>query len=202
MTTDTSKPDRMKWLGSNLVVGFLVTALTVFTAATNYASFLVGNKASDYQTQGDRLLAESNTEYIQATQYIIVDYTLYDGYYINYDKDPETADYYRSNFSDELIASIARNDLNNPFDKTYYDAMYKDSITQFNNAFDLYDQADAESNRGSGYQLAMLVAAVGLAFAAYGSLLEKTNRLRRIFVLMSFILLVLSVGQFVISSIG
>lgn len=202
MITDIPIPDRMKWLGSNLVLGFLVTALTVFTATTNYASFLVGNKASDYQTQGDRSLAESNTEYIQATQYIIVDYTMYDGYYINRNKDPETVDYYQSNFSDELNASIARNDLNDPFDKAYYDAMYKDSDTQFNDAFDLYDQADAESNRGAGNQLTMLVAAVGLAFAAYGSLLEETNRLRRIFALMSLILLILSVGQFIMSSIG
>ncbi len=199
MTVDSAKPDRMKWLGSNLMLGFLVTALSVFTAVTNYATYRVGESGSDYQTEGDRLLAESNTEYIQATQYIIVDYTMYDGYYINQDKDPDAADYYQSNFSDELTASL---DRNAPFDKSYYDAMYKDSDTQFDDAFAKYDLSDAESSRESGYQLAMLIAAVGLAFAAYASLLDEANRLRRVFALMSLIMLVLSVGQFVMVSVA
>ncbi|HXD12263.1 MAG TPA: hypothetical protein VN653_19490 [Anaerolineales bacterium] len=199
MTADSARPDRTKWLGSNLMLGFLVTALSIFTAVTNYATYRVGNTASDYQTQGDRLLASSNTGYIQATQYIIVDYTMYDGYYINNDKDPNASDYYQSNFSDELKASVARND---PFDKAYYDAMYEDSNQQFVDAFAKYDQSDAESSREAGYQLTMLSAAVGLAFAAYASLLDETNRLRRIFALMSLILLILSVGQFFAVSMG
>jgi glycosyl hydrolase family 85 len=199
MTVDSANPDRMKWLGSNLVLGFLVTALSVFTAVTNYGTYRVGGNASSYQTEGDRLLANSNTEYIQATQYIIVDYTMYDGYYINRDKDINAADYYQSNFSDELKASV---DRNVPFDKAYYDAMYKDSDTKFNDAFAKFELSDAEGNREAGYQLAMLVAAVGLAFAAYASLLEETNRLRRVFALMSLIMLVLSIGQFVMVSVA
>jgi hypothetical protein len=197
MTIDSAKPNRMKWLGSNLVLGFLVTALSVFTAATNYATYRVGGNASGYQTEGDRLLADSNTEYIQANQFIIVDFTMYDGYYINFDKDHTAADYYQSNFSDELKASIDRND---PFDQTYYDAMYKDSDEKFNKAFAKFDLANAEGEREAGYQLAMLITAVGLAFAAYASLLDEANRLRKIFALMSLIMLVLSIGQFFLVS--
>ena len=197
MTVDSAKPDRMKWLGSNLVLGFLVTALSVFTAVTNYATYRVGGQASDFQTDGDRLLANSNTAYIQATQFIIVDYSMYDGYYLNSDKDSNAAVYYQSNFSDELRASLDRND---PFDKAYYDAMYKDSDDKFNEAFTRFDLANAAGDRESGYQLAMLIAAVGLAFAAYASLLDEANGLRRVFALMSLILLVLSIGQFLMVS--
>ena len=197
MTTDSAKADRLKWLGSNLFLGFLVTALSVFTAVTNYATYNIGNIASDYQTQGDRLLAQSNTESVQATQYIIMDYNMYDGYYINQEKDPATSDYYQSNFSDELKAAIARHDPKGPFDNAYYDDMYTDSNSHFSEAFTKYDLANAASDKQSAYQLSMLIAGVGLAFAAYGALLEEANRLRRVFALRSLILLLISVVQFV-----
>ena len=199
MTADSAKPDRMKWLGSNLLLGFLVTVLSVFTAVANYSTYIVGGKASAYQTEGDRLLAGSNTEYIQATQFIIVDYTMYDGYHVNLDKDNDAADYYQFNFSEELKASLDRND---PFDSAYTDAMYADANTMFNDAFVKFDLANAEGEREAGYQLAMLITAVGLAFAAYASLLEEANRLRRIFALMSLIMLVFSIGQFVLVSVA
>lgn len=202
MTADSAKPDRTKWLASNLFLGFLVTALSVFTAVTNYATYNIGNTASDYQTQGDRLLAQSNTESIQATQYIIVDYNMYDGFYINQEKDPAASDYYQANFSEELKAGIDRHDPKGPFDQAYYDAMYADSNSNFNDAFAKYDLANAASDKQSAYQLSMLIAAVGLAFAAYGSLLEEANRLRRVFALMSLILLVISVVQVVMIAIS
>jgi hypothetical protein len=197
MTEDTLKPDRMKWLGSNLMLGFLVTILSIFTAIANYSTYVVGGRASDYQAEGDRLLANANTEYIQATQFIIVDYTMYDGYYINYDKDSDVATYYHDNFSDALKASL---DRDQPFDKTYTDAMYADADTSFDEAFAKFDQANAEGEREAGYQLSMLVTAVSLAFAAYASLLDEANRLRRVFALMSLIMLALSLGQFFVTS--
>ena len=84
MTTDSpsTKPSfRFQKLGSNLFLGFLVTALSVFTAATNYITYQVNGTASGYDTEGARLLANSNTEYVRATQFIILDYDMYDGYY-------------------------------------------------------------------------------------------------------------------------
>jgi hypothetical protein len=197
MTVDSPKPDRMKWLGSNLMLGFLVTILSIFTAVANYSTYVVGGKASDYQAEGDRLLANANTEYIQATQYIIVDYTMYDGYYINYDKDSDVANYYHDSFSAALRANMDRDKL---FDSTYTDTMYATADASFNEAFVKIDQSNAESEREAGYQLAMLITAVGLAFAAYASLLDEANRLRRVFALMSLSMLILSLGQFFVTS--
>jgi hypothetical protein len=195
-TSPESKPsffDRFQKLGSNLFLGLLVTVLSVFTAATNYATYQVSGTASGYEKEGTRLLADSNTEYIRATQFIIQDYTMYDGYYVQQDVDDFAAEYYQSNFSPELQASVERD---NAFDDQYYDEMYVDSEELFTQAFEEFDKASAASEQEEAYQLAMLIAAVGLAFAAYASLLDEKNHLRPLFALMSLVMLVLSAIQF------
>lgn len=196
MTSTESNPasrSLYQKLGSNLFLGFLVTALSVFTATTNYATYQVGSTASEHESDGARLLAESNTEYVRSTQFVILDYTMYDGYYVSLDVDDFAAEYYQSNFSPELQASIDRDAL---FDDQYYDEIYAHSDDLFNQAFEDFDKANAASEREAAYQLAMLVAAVGLAFAAYGSLLDEKNRMRPLFALMSLFMLGLSVAQF------
>jgi hypothetical protein len=179
-------------LGSNFFLGFLVTALSVFTAATNYATYQISNEASDHDKEGSRLLANSNTEYVLATQYILQDYTMYDGFYVQTGVDDFAAEYYQSNFSPELQASYDRDDA---FDDQYYDEMYAYSDDLFAQAFDEFDAATAASEREAGFQLAMLVSAVGLAFAAYASLLDELNKMRPMFALMSLLLLIFSVIQ-------
>jgi len=179
-------------LGSNLFLGFLVTALSVFTAATNYITYQISGTASGYDTEGSRLLANSNTEYVLATQYIIQDYTMFDGFYIKQGIDDFATEYYQSNFSPELQASLERDAV---FDDQYYDEMYSYSDELFNQAFEEFDKANAASEREAGFQLAMLVAAVGLAFAAYASLLDELNKMRPLFALMSFLLLAFSIIQ-------
>jgi len=192
---DESKPpsrNLFQKLGSNLFLGFLVTALSVFTAATNYATYQISNTAADYETEGERLLANSNTEYVRATQFVLQDYTMYDGFYVQQGVDDFAAEYYQSNFSPELQASY---DRGAEFDDQYYDEMYAYSDTLFTQAFDNFDAANAASEREAGFQLAMLVAAVGLAFAAYASLLDELNKMRPMFALMSLLLLTFSVIQ-------
>jgi hypothetical protein len=198
MTTDApkSKPsflDRFQKLGSNLFLGLLVTVLSVFTATTNYATYQASGTSAGYETEGSRLLANSNTEYIRATQFIIQDYTMYDGYYVQQGVDDFASEYYQSNFSPELQASV---DRNSAFDDQYYNDMYKYSDALFNQAFDQFDQANAVSEKESAYQIAMLIAAVGLAFAAYASLLDEKNRLRGLFAVLSLAMAALSVAQF------
>ncbi len=185
--------NRFRWLGSNLMLGFLVTALSIFTAAANYATFDVGGTAAGHSAEGDRLLADANTDYIQTTQLMIVDYTMFDGYYINEGEDDFAAEYYQANFSDQLAASFERGD---PFDDQYYDEMYADADALLEEAFTKLDLATYEGEREAGFQLAMLMAAVGLAFAGYGSLLNETNNLRKIFSLMALGMLAAGLVQF------
>jgi hypothetical protein len=199
MTVESAKPERMKWLGSNLTLGLLVTMMSVLTAVANYATYVVGGTSADYEKAGDRLLADANSSYISASQFIIVDYTMYDNYHVNEGVDDFAAEYYRSQFSDSLQASM---DRGSPFDEQYYAEMDADADAQFEEAFANLDQASAAGEREAGYQLAMLFSALGLAFAAYASLLDEANRLRRTFAVMSLVMLVFSVGQFVLVSVG
>jgi len=183
-------------LGSNLFLGFLVTALSVFTAATNFATYQISGTASDHETEGSRLLANSNTEYVRATQFILLDYTMYDGFYIQQGVDNFAAEYYQSNFSTELQASYDRDAV---FDDQYYDEMYAYSDDLFAQAFDEFDKANAASEREAVFQIAMLVAAVGLAFSAYASLLDVQNKMRSLFALMGSLLLIYSVFQAIVA---
>jgi hypothetical protein len=199
MTTDSPKPERMKWLGSNLTLGFLVTVMSILTAVANYSTYVVGGTAADYEKQGDRLLADANTSYVSASQFIIVDYTMYDNYRVNEGVDDFAAEYYQSQFSDSLQASVDRGD---PFDDQYYTEMDANADSLLEEAFAMLDQASSAAEREAGYQLAMLFAALGLAFAAYASLLEEANRLRKVFALMSLSMMVLSIAQFVLVSAG
>jgi hypothetical protein len=201
MTTASieSKPsflDRFQKLGSNLFLGFLVTVLSVFTAATNYATYQVSGTSAGYEIEGSKSLANSNTEYIRATQFIIQDYTLYDSYYVQQGLDDFASEYYQTNFSLELQASL---DRESAFDDQYYNEMYSYSNDLFNQAFDEFDKANAVSEKEAAYQLAMLIAAVGLAFAAYASLLDEKNHLRALFALMSLVMMGLSVTQFLVA---
>ena len=117
---------------------------------------------------------------------------MYDGYYVQQGLDDFAADYYQSNFSQELQNSYDRDAV---FDDQYYDEMYAYSDDLFNQAFENFDAANAASAREAVFQLAMLLAAVGLAFAAYASLLDDENKMRPLFALMSLLMLVFSVLQ-------
>ena len=119
---------------------------------------------------------------------------MYDGFYINEDVDELASEYYAGNFSVELLASINRG---TPFDDQYYDEMYAPADELLDEAFEFFDMANAESEKESAFQLAMLSAAIGLAFAAYASLLSQESRLRGWFALMSSIMMVISLAQII-----
>ena len=111
----------MRKLGSELALGILVVTLSVFTAANNYAVYQIGGVGSAHTASARQLLADANAGYDLGLQLIILDYTMYDGFYISAGVDDVAADYYENNFSDALFASVERN---TPFDEKYYDEMY------------------------------------------------------------------------------
>ncbi|MBT7600441.1 MAG: hypothetical protein HN560_05150 [Anaerolineae bacterium] len=110
----------IKKLGSDLSLGILVVTLSIFAAATNYTIYKIGGVGSSHTANARQLLADSNTDYDIGLQLIILDYSMYDGYFINNGVDSVAANYYEDSFSDVLKASVERND---PFDDQYYDAM-------------------------------------------------------------------------------
>src|SRR5690348_13619253 len=132
--------DRFQWLGSEVLLGSLIAILSVGTAGASYQSSMSDSDQTKYNVQGMQALTNANSEYLTANQNIIQDYTYYDSFYLNQDK-PETAAYYQANFSEELTAGLGRSN-DEPFDTTYYDAMYTGPNKMFDDADVLFKKAE------------------------------------------------------------
>ncbi len=170
---------RLKFFSSELWLGALVALLSVLVALAAYQSGVSDSKEGDLNVEGQKQLTDSNGYYLEANQYIIYDYTMYDGWYVNEGKDDETAEYYLANFSEALTANVDRGgDL---FDEQYYEEMYADANTTYDEALVNFEQAQEAGDRADKLQLVVLIFAVGLALAAYGSLLDAESRLRLLF---------------------
>jgi hypothetical protein len=114
-----------KFIRSEWVLGILVALLSVLIAAAAYQSSLFDSKESDLNVEGQKQLTESNSLYLEANQFVIYDYQMYDGWYINDGTNDELAQYYMGSFSEELTASMDRED--GLFDDQYYTEMYAEA---------------------------------------------------------------------------
>ena len=180
----------LRILGNEIVLGTLIALLSVFTAVASYQGSIADSKQNESEVKAIHELNDGNAEYLSANQFIVYDFTMYDGWYTTDSEDK--AAYYESSYSEELQNAIAANP-DNPFSDAYYEAMYT-------TAHDYWDQSDANSdlagqwdNRGDGLQLVMLIMALGLAFAAWGSLLKEESNMRLLFSILAIITLVAGV---------
>jgi hypothetical protein len=185
-----------RFLASDLILGSLVAFASIMVAFAAYQSNLAGSQQADAYVEGQMVLSLSNTEFLRANQDIMQDYTLFDGSVVHAN-DPELADYYEFNFSDELMASLDRPD--GPFDDRYYDEMYAEADATFEEAMDLFEIGHTANQRSDQFQLAGLIFAVGLALAAWASILPAESNLRPAFVVMS--IAVLGIGLLVLAGI-
>ena len=182
----TEKPKGLlSRLGSDLVLGFLVAFLSVLTALAAYQGSIADSQESDLNVEGQKQLTEANSFYLEANQFVLYDYTMYDGWYVA--DDPEIADYFFGNFSTELTDSMDRKE--GPFDDQYYDEMYADADGLYEEAVNYFDQAQAAGERAIQMQLIVLVFAVGLALAAYASLIQTEKFIRVVFATASILAL-------------
>ncbi len=132
------------------------------------------------------LLTDANAEYLTANQHIIQDYTYFDNWYLNQDERPEIAEYFQVSFSDALNAAVKR-DPDVVFDDQYYEEMYASPQKMFDDSDVLFGTASKWDERGDQLQLVMLVMALGLAFAAWASLLKEQSNMRLVFAALSII---------------
>lgn len=177
---------KFQFLGSELILGSLIAILSVFTAVASYQGAMSDSEQTTHNVQGQQRLTDANAEYLTANQLIVYDYQLYDGWYTN--DDEEKANYYLENFSDELQARVNAN-AENIFDDAYYAAMYADANALFAEADALFEKAQKWNKRGDALQLVMLIMALGLAFAAWASLLKEESRMRILFAFFSIAML-------------
>ena len=180
----------LRFLGNEIVLGTLIALLSVFTAVASYQGSIADSKQNESEVAAMQQLNDGNAEYLSANQFIVYDYTMYDGWYISDTEDK--AAYYEASYSEELQNAIATNP-DDPFSSEYYDAMYtsaNDYWVESDSNFELASQWD---NRGDGLQLVMLIMALGLAFAAWASLARDESNMRFVFGLFALITLVMGI---------
>lgn len=177
---------KLQFLGSELILGSLIAILSVLTALAGYQGSMADSEQTTSNVQGQQRLTDANAEYLTANQLIVYDYTLYDGYFTA-QPGTEQEEYYLSSFSEALQADMAAGvDL---FSDSYYESMYADANAMFEEADALFAKAQEWNKRGDALQLVMLIMALGLAFAAWASLLKEDSRMRILFAFFSIAML-------------
>ncbi len=182
------------------MLGVLVAVLSVLIAAAAYQSSLFDSKESDLNVEGQKQLTESNSLYLEANQFVIYDYQMYDGWYINDGTNADLADYYMASFSENLSASMEREE--GPFDDQYYTEMYTDAETTYDESMTAFDEANTAGNKADSLQLAVLIFAVGLALSAYGSILGDESKVRFFFAVLSVVSLVFGIVIYIATLVG
>lgn len=190
----------VKFFSSEWVLGILVALLSVLIAAAAYQSSIFDSKEADFNVEGQKQLTESNSMYLESNQFVIYDYQMYDGWYINDGTNAELADYYMASFSENLSASMEREE--GPFDEQYYTEMYTDAESTYDEAMTAFDDANTAGNKADSLQLAVLIYAVGLALAAYGSMLAEEANLRKFFGLLSVVALIFGTVVYIMTLVA
>ena len=179
----------LKLLGHEILLGSLIAILSALTAWSSYQGALADGEQNNAEILGMQALNDGNTEYLRSNQDISQDYNYYDNWYLNETERPDVAEYYQSSFSQQLQDAIAR-DPNTVWDDQYYEEMYAESTTYFD-ASETYFKLGSDWNaRGDALQLVMAIMALGVAFAAWASLLKEENNLRLVFSLLAIIMFV------------
>jgi len=180
----------LRFLGNEVVLGTLIAVLSVFTAVASFQGSLADSKQNENEIKGMQSLNDGNAEYISANQFIVYDYTMYDGWYTADTADKE--EYYQASYSPQLQDSIAANP-DDPFSEAYYDSMLASAHELWAESDTAFETAGQWDNRGDGLQLVVLLMALGLAFAAWASLLKEESDMRLLFSALAVIMLVFGV---------
>ncbi len=177
----------LRVLGNEIVLGTLIAVLSVFTAVASYQGSLADSKQNENEVKAMQNLNDGNAEYLTANQFIVYDYTMFDGWYTADTVDKE--EYYQDSYSGELQSALVA-DPENPFSEDYYDAMYAPANEFWAVSDEAFEKAGQWDNRGDGLQLVMLLMALGLAFAAWASLLTEESNMRVLFAALSVVTMV------------
>ena len=182
------------FLSNEIFLGTMIALLSAFTAIASYQGAMSDSEQNKYEILGMQTLNDGNAEYLRANQDITQDYNYFDNWYINAEERPEIAEYYQTSFSEQLAAAIER-DPETVWDEQYYTDMYTEATGLWDESDTTFDLASQWDERGDQLQLVMLIMALGLALAAWASLLGAESTMRTLFSL--FGLLAFIAGLFI-----
>lgn len=181
-------------MASEVVLGTLITILSIGTAYVTYESAMADSDQNKYEIQGMQALNDGNTTYLEANQNLSQDFAYYDNWYTYtaFDGNEEKAEYYLEQMSDEL-ATLATSDQE--FTEAdwngYMESLYAESDQLFARSKASLQVARAWDEKGDTLQLVILYGALGIAFAAWAALLKEEGYLRPLFAVFAIIALVM-----------
>ena len=182
----------LSFLGKEVVLGTLIALLSIFTTLASLQGSVADGKQNEYEILGMKSLNDGNAEYLRANQDITQDYNYFDNWYLNLDERPDVAEYYQGSFSQALLDAMDR-DPDTVWDDQYYNDVYADADAYFDDSDINFETAGEWNNRGDGLQIVLSIMALGLAFAAWASLLKEDSNMRMLFALFAVIALVIGV---------
>ena len=181
----------LRFLGNEIILGTLIALLSVFTAVASLQGGQADGKQNDFEILGMKSLNDGNAEYLRSNQDITQDYNYFDNWYLNLDERPDVAEYYQGSFSQALLDAVDRNP-DAVWDDQYYEAVYADANAYFDDSDANFEIAGQWNDRGDRLQLVLMIMALGLAFAAWASLLKAEGNMRVLFAL--FAIMTLAIG--------
>ncbi len=192
----------VSFLGNEILLGLLLTVLSVFTAIASYQGALADGNQNDAEIQGMASLNDGNVFYLEANQLWMQDDGNYDNWYINQDANPDVAAYYEGNFTELLAGAIERNGADEyPIDEQYVDELYADATEQFEISDTSFETANDWNTQGDHLQLVLTIMAIGLAFAGWASINQAESNLRAFFSLLSIVTFVIGLIYYVATPI-
>lgn len=177
-----------RFFSNEIFLGTMIAVLSVFTAYVSYEGAMADSKQNEFEIQGMKDLNDGNAEYLRANQDITQDYNYFDNWYLNVDERPEIGEYYYENFSEALQAAFDRDQ--GIWDEEYYNSMYADAYAFWESSDYNFEVGSQYDERGDQLQLVMLLAALGLAFVAWASLLGAESNMRLLFSILGTIVLI------------
>lgn len=182
----------LRFLGNEVALGTLIAILSVLTAVSSYQGAVADGKSSEFETLGMKSLNDGNAEYLRANQDITQDYNYFDNWYLNLEERPDVAEYYQDSFSQPLLDAMERNP-DEVWDDQYYDEVYAEAAAYFDESDVNFEKAAQEGDRADRLQLVLMIMALGLAFAAWASLLKEESRMRLVFAFFAALTLVIGI---------
>ena len=134
----------------------------------------------------DAILAEDSIYDI--SQLLMLDIISYDHYYASVNLD--AADNYYASFSSALVENLEDPSREILFDEQYFDDIYETAYICFGESDSLFEQGEKVGGIAGQYQQVMFIFAIGLAMAAWASLLSESGKMRLMFVILGFAALV------------
>jgi hypothetical protein len=184
----------LRVLRNEILLGTMIALLSVFTAIASWQGSVADGQQNELEILGMANLNDGNAEYLRANSDIAQDYNYFDNWYLNTDERPDIAEYYHDSFSQPLLDAIDRD--NGVWDDQYYAEVYSDANALFDESDANFETAGQWNERGDALQLVLMIMALGLAFAAWASLLKEESNMRIVFALFAVITFIWGLVQY------